>query len=99
MKKSDLTGLSCGPTAAAFYRINSVRFAYHQSLSPQVFSPDNGGPVYWSLSPKFPHGALDGRHTLSLGIVQNGLDFAEQQTRAKGLIHPACVDVKLTTEM
>ena len=30
-----------------------------------------------SLS-KFPHGALDGRHTLSLGIVQDGLDFAEQ---------------------
>ena len=56
------------------------------------------GPGLPTLS-KFPHGALDGRHTLSLGIVQNGLDFAEQQTRAKGLIHPASVDVKLTTEM
>ena len=45
------------------------------------------------------HGHLDGRHTFSIGIVQNGLDFAEQQTRAKGLIHPASVDVKLTTDM
>ena len=41
------------------------------------------------------HGHLDGRHTFSIGIVQNGLDFAEQQTRAKGLIHPMTVDVKL----
>ena len=43
------------------------------------------------------HGHLDGRPHVSIGIVQNGLDFAEQQTRAKGLIeqHRRSVDVTL----
>ena len=81
----------------------SMFFVHHEGNAKVYYTPQSTMTVFGfgrdpSLS-KFPHGALDGRHTLSLGIVQNGLDFAEQQKRAKGLIHPASVDVKLTTEM
>ena len=74
-------------------------FVHHEGNAKVYYTPQSTMTVFGfgrdpSLS-KFPHGALDGRHTLSLGIVQDGLDFAEQQTRAKGLIHPASVHVKL----
>ena len=80
----------------------SMFFVHHEGNAKVYYTQQSTMTVFGfgrdpTLS-KFPHGALDGRHTLSLGIVQNGLDFAEQQTRAKGLIHPASVDVKLTTE-
>ena len=46
-----------------------------------VFSSDNGGPVYWSVEPSFPHGAGGNNNPLKGGKVSawEGGKFAVTQ--------------------